>query len=66
MDNITKNNLELNLKEATFDLLEMARKSCWNKISDNTCYIISEIVEDDYTFTERQLARKKANDKKNN
>ena len=60
MKTVTKNNLELNLKEATSTLLEMARNSCWNKISDNTSYIISEIKNDVPNRTER----KKANDKK--
>ena len=57
---VTKNNLEQNLKEATFTLLEMARNSCWNKISDNTSYIISEIKNDIPNKTER----KKINHKK--
>lgn len=38
----------------------MARNSCWNKISDNTSYIISEIKNDISNRTER----KKTNDKK--
>ncbi|WP_298903488.1 hypothetical protein [uncultured Psychroserpens sp.] len=60
MKTVTKNNLEQNLKEATSSLLEMARNSCWNKISDNTSYIISEIKNGEPNRTER----KKANDKK--
>ena len=38
----------------------MAKNSCWNKISDNASYIISEIKNDVPNRTER----KKANDKK--
>ena len=38
----------------------MARNSCWNKISDNTSYIISEIKNGVPNRTER----KKANNKK--
>ncbi|KAA1240774.1 hypothetical protein [Aquimarina sp. RZ0] len=60
MKKVTKSNLEQNLKEATSTLLEMARNSCWNKISDNTSYIISEIKNDKQNRTER----KKINDKK--
>ena len=60
MKTITKNNLELNLKEATSTLLEMAKNSCWNEISENTSYIISEIKNALPNRTER----KKANDKK--
>jgi hypothetical protein len=61
---VTKNNLELNLKEATSSLLEMARNSCWNKISDNTSYIISEIINDERNFFDKRIERKKANERK--
>jgi hypothetical protein len=61
---VTKNNLELNLKEAASTLLEMARNSCWNKISDNTNYIISKIVNDEGNFFDKRVERKKVNDKK--
>ncbi|MGY5353488.1 hypothetical protein [Wenyingzhuangia sp. IMCC45467] len=64
MKNVTKNNLELNLKEATSTLLEMARNSCWNNISENTSYIISEIKNDSRNFKIQRLERKKANRKK--
>jgi hypothetical protein len=43
----------------------MARNSCWNKISNNTSYIISEIVENDgMNLFERLPKRKKENNKK--
>ena len=42
----------------------MARNSCWNKISNNTSYIISEIVNDERNFFDKRIERKKANDKK--
>jgi len=61
---VTKNNIELNLKEATSALLKMARNSCWNKISDDTCYIISEIKNDSRDFKIQRIERKKANRKK--
>ncbi|MGB1039399.1 MAG: hypothetical protein ACPGVD_00835, partial [Flavobacteriales bacterium] len=61
---VTKNNLELNLKEATSSLLEMARNSCWNKISNNTSYIISEIINNEQNFFDKRVKRKKANEKK--
>ncbi|MBQ4804529.1 hypothetical protein J8L88_16835 [Aquimarina sp. MMG015] len=54
MKKVTKNNLVLNLKEATSTLLEMVRSSCWNEISDNTVYIISEIGKDLQNRTERK------------
>jgi hypothetical protein len=61
---VTKNNLEQNLKEATSNLLEMARNSCWNEISDNTNFIISEIVNDEQNISKKQIERKKANERK--
>ncbi|WP_299126245.1 hypothetical protein [uncultured Winogradskyella sp.] len=59
-----KENLEQSLREATSSLLEMARNSCWNKISDNTSYIISEIINDERNFFDRRIERKKVNEKK--
>ena len=64
MKNVTKNNLELNLKEATSTLLEMARNSCWNKISENTSYIISEIKNDSRNFEIHRFEKNKENQKK--
>lgn len=61
---ITKNNLELNLKEATSTLLEMARNSCWNYISQNTSYIISEIKNDSRNFKIQRIEKNKVNRKK--
>lgn len=52
------------MKEATSTLLEMARNSCWNKISGNTSYIISEIINDERNFFDKRIERKKANEKK--
>ncbi|GAA3519343.1 hypothetical protein GCM10022393_36910 [Aquimarina addita] len=60
MKKVTKKNLELNLKEATSTLLEMAHHSCWNRISNNIYYIISEIKQDNWN----RIARKKENEKK--
>ena len=62
MKTVTNNNLEQNLKEATSTLIEMAKKSCWNKISVNTSYIISEIVNDNKDLFYSRIERKKAND----
>jgi hypothetical protein len=61
---LKKENLELKLIEATSSLLEMARNSCWNKISDNTSYILSEIVNDERNVFDKRIERKKANYKK--
>ena len=61
---VTKNNLEPILKEATSILLEMASNSCWNKISENTSYISSEIVNNKQHFSKKRIKRKKINDKK--
>ena len=54
----------MNLKEATSTLLEMARNSCWNHISDNTSYIISEIKNDPRNFNIQRIENNKANRKK--
>jgi len=59
-----KENLEQDLKEATSSLLEMARNSCWNKISDNTSFLISEIKNDGTNAFEKRIKRKKENEKK--
>lgn len=64
MKNVTKNNLEQNLKEATSTLLEMARNSCWNKISDNITYLISEIKNDELNAFDKRKERKKENEKR--
>ncbi|WP_425077897.1 hypothetical protein [Psychroserpens sp. S379A] len=63
---MNKENLEQNLKEASSTLLEMARSSCWNKISDNTSYIISEITNDNRSILDKRIERKKVNEKKKN
>ena len=55
----------MNLKEATSNLLEMARNACWNKISDNTSYIISEIKNDSRNFKRQRIDRNKTNREKN-
>ncbi|WP_025744129.1 hypothetical protein [Aquimarina pacifica] len=59
-----RENLEQNLKEATSSLLEMAKNSCWNKISDNTRYLISEIKNDELNILDKRKDRKRKNDKK--
>ncbi|WP_109301207.1 hypothetical protein [Aquimarina sp. AU474] len=59
-----RENLEQNLKEATSSLLEMAKNSCSNKISDNTSYLISEIKNDELNAPDKRKERKKENDKK--
>ena len=64
LKNVTKNNLELNLKEATSTLLEMARNSCWNNISENTSYIISEIKNDSRNFNIQRIKKNQVNRKK--
>jgi hypothetical protein len=57
---LEKKNLEQNLRKSTSSLLEMARNSCWNKISENTSFIISEIKNEVPNESERKIA----NDKK--
>lgn len=64
MKNITKNTLEQNLREATSTLLEMARRSCWNTISENTGFIVSEIKNDSRNFKIQRIEKNKANRRK--
>lgn len=60
-----KTSLNRELEQATLKLLEMARNSCWNKISKNCEFILSEINKDATTnfFEERKL-RKNENSNK--
>lgn len=60
MKEITKKTLEEDLKEATASLLDLVRKTCWNTISDNTVYILSEIGSNSLS----KAKRKQKNDKK--
>ena len=39
----------------------MVRKHCWNYISDNCVYIISEIENDDKDFFQKSIERNKTN-----
>lgn len=64
MKNTTKENLEKQLKEGTTILLEMARNSCSNKISNHTSYILSEIKINQSNLEQRQKERKILNSKK--
>jgi hypothetical protein len=64
LKNITEETLEETLKEAVSALLELAENSCWNKISQNTTYIISEILNDGKNHFEKRITRKKLNEKK--
>lgn len=62
---MSKENLEKDLKDATSKLLELARESAWNTISDECLYIISETRDDiaDDFFTLKKI-RKQENEKK--
>ena len=62
---LTKNTLEKDIHNAILKLLEMAREFCWNDISDNCEFIISEIKNSVNTnaFIER-IESNKLNNKK--
>ncbi|OXB15975.1 hypothetical protein [Flavobacterium reichenbachii] len=64
MKNITEETLQETLKEAASALIAMAGNSCWNNISQNTTYIISEIVSDGQNFFDKRITRKKATERK--
>ncbi len=60
-----KTELQNKIRNATSSLIDMAADMCWNKISINCEYIISEIDESiGKNFFERAKIRKKINDKK--
>jgi len=59
-----KETIENKIESLTKVLLEMARESCWNTISDNCVYIMSEIKEEGLNFSEQRKRRKKINEKK--
>jgi hypothetical protein len=63
---ITKESLPEQIGDATTSLLKLARESCWNNISDNCRFILSEIKEDSSVknFIELRGLRKTINDKK--
>ena len=60
-----KEELEIKISEATLLLIDMATDICWNKISKECEYIMSEIDESiDKNAFEFAKIRKKVNDKK--
>lgn len=62
---MSKNDLEEQLNEATRKLLQLARKSSWNRISNKTVYILTQIdPEPKLNVAESRKIRKKINDKK--
>jgi hypothetical protein len=62
---LTKNTLAKDIHYAILKLLEMARERCWNDISDNCEFIISEIKNSNNanSFIER-IERNERNNKK--
>ena len=62
---MTKDRFEQTVKETSKALLEMARKSCWNSISDNCFYILTNIqVDNEKNLREQDTERIKMNKKK--
>jgi hypothetical protein len=61
---ITRENLSERLLEAADSLLELARQSCWNNISSNCSFILSEINNSSNNFIEETRLNKKLNAKK--
>ena len=61
-DKITKENLNLQIKEATNTLLEMAKEHSWNKISNEVRYVINtvktEITEVENLFDRNRMRKK--------
>tara|TARA_R110000751_G_scaffold289097_1_gene395301 strand:+ start:55 stop:609 length:555 start_codon:yes stop_codon:yes gene_type:complete len=62
---LKKIELQEKIRKATSSLIDMAKDMCWNKISENCEYIMSEIDESiGKNFFERAKIRKKINDRK--
>jgi len=61
---MTKETFEQDMKDAVSSLLEIARTSCWNIISDNCVYIISEIKDSHENSHQQRITRNKINKKK--
>jgi hypothetical protein len=59
-----KESLYKEISDAVQSLLEMARASSFNNISDNCKFIISEIKRSDKNFFEQNKIRKTVNDRK--
>ena len=60
-----KETLEQDIKNATNQLLELARESCWNIVSSNCLYFLTEIEDfKGKDFIELRVERKKINQKK--
>lgn len=64
MVNITRDEFQQKFEGATFDLLELAKASTFNRISENCAFILSEIEESSMSFPEQRNIRKTKNDKK--
>lgn len=61
---MTKDRFEQTVKETSKTLLEMVRKSCWNSISDNCFYILTNIqVDNEKNLHEQVSERVKMNKK---
>jgi len=61
-DKITTKNLNRQIKEATIQLLEMAKEHSWNKISSNVRYVIkkvkTEITECENLFQTNRIRKR--------
>ncbi len=61
---MTKQTLNKDTEEAVLQLLDLARKLSWNKISDNCKYILTEIKGSQENFHVQRVLRRKENDRK--
>jgi len=64
VSNITQGELQQKFEGAIFDLLDLAKKSTFNRISENCVFILSEIEGNYMSFSEQKDIRKTKNDKK--
>ncbi|MCB9046651.1 MAG: hypothetical protein H6550_11020 [Chitinophagales bacterium] len=61
---MTENTLEREMIGAVAKLLNMAREHTWNRISDNTRFILSEIHDSEQNLFEATRLKQKENNKK--
>lgn len=62
---MTRETLEQDINDAILKLVEIVEDTCWNNISENRLFILSEIKNDQHkNFFKQRSDRKRTNDKK--
>ena len=61
---ISKENLRAHIKEAIPNLIEVANDCCWNEISDNYAFLVSEIINSEDNFNIQRIKRREENEQR--